>query len=209
MATKMYVWRNGEKHYLTSKEVKSYIMKTNNWTAEEYRKKYDIFKNKLRAYESYQSAQGGKVEKQSVVDILFKEAKAKKQYGRDYEPSMKMRQIQSFKAYSITKGRAMAKKESYIERENLRYGEYVSGRFKDFIKENKGASEIVKSFEEKARQSGLPVNNVKLEKALSDYADKVNAKIGKNGKVENNEAIPAGETYGSDLVVDFDIDAYI
>lgn len=209
MATKLYVWRNGEKHYLTNREVKSYIMKTNNWTAEEYRKKYDIFKNKLRAYESYQSAQGAKVEKQSVVDILFKEAKAKKQYGREYEPSMKMRQIQSFKAYSITKGRAMAQKESYIERENLRYGEYVSGRFEDFIKENKGASEIVKAFEEKARQSGLPVNNVKLEKALSDYADKVNAKIGKSGKVENNEAIPAGETYGSDLVVDFDIDAYI
>ena len=209
MATKMYVWRNGDKHYLTSREVKNYIMKTNKWTAEEYRKKYDIFKNKLRAYESYQSAQGAKVEKQSVVDILFKEAKAKKQYGSEYEPSMKMRQIQSFKAYSISKGRAMAQNEKYITRENLRYGEYVNGRFEDFIKENKGASDIVKSFEEKARQSSLPVNNVKLEKALSDYADKVNAKIGKSGKVENNEAIPAGETYGSDLVVDFDIDAYI
>ena len=36
-----------KKVQLTSKEVKAYIMKANGWTADEYRKKYDIFKNIL------------------------------------------------------------------------------------------------------------------------------------------------------------------
>ena len=41
---------------LTAKEVKETIMKAHGWTSAEYKKKYDIFKNKLRAYESYKTA---------------------------------------------------------------------------------------------------------------------------------------------------------
>ena len=36
---------------MTSSEVKSYIMRVNNWTSEQYRKQYDLTKNKLRAYQ--------------------------------------------------------------------------------------------------------------------------------------------------------------
>ena len=56
-----------QKVYLTNREVKAYIMKTNNWTASQYQKQYDIFKNKLRAYESYTQAQGAKTKKESVA----------------------------------------------------------------------------------------------------------------------------------------------
>ena len=51
---------------------------------------------------------------------------------------------------------------------------------------------------------------LKKEKALSDLADKLNAKITEDEKVEANEAIPvSSETYGSGDEVDFDISEYL
>lgn len=223
MATKetFYVWRNGKQVTMTSREVKAYIMKANGWTSEQYRKQYDIFKNKLRAYESYKQAQGVAEKPQSVVSVLFKEAKAKRQYGPNYTPSQKMQQIRGFKAYSITKGRKMATEERYTARETEKYGSYIKNRFgsydpKDpakndgFIGANKGAQAIVQRFTQQAQESGKPINYAKMEKALSDYADKVHAKITENEKVEENEAIHYGEASGSpDTYVDFDIEEYI
>lgn len=207
-----YRWQNGKKKKLTTHEVKQYIMRANNWTATEYQKQYDIFKNKLRAYESFKEEQGAPVERQSVVSILFKEAKAKRQYGTSYKPSRKMQQIRSFSAYSITKGRAKAKQANYQAQQQAKYGRYVSSRFGEedgFIKSNKGAQRIVERFKEEAQRTGQPVNYVRMEEALIAYANKVHAKIDDNDKVQNNEAVPSNETYGSGDEVDFDIDAYL
>lgn len=210
---KLYVWQNSKQRTLTRSEVKSYIMKTNKWTSAQYRKQYDILKNKIRAYESYRKAQGINEPQQSVVEFLFKEAKAKRAYGNEYVPSKKAQQIKSFSAYSITKGRKMAENEAYLQKQNLKNAEYIGERFGDknsgFIKDNKGAQEIVNAFEEKARQTGEPINYAKLEEALADYADAVHAKVNEQDEVEDNEAIPSGETYGSDTQIDFDIDNYL
>ena len=204
-----YKYVRGEKTKMTSREVKQFIMKQNNWTADEYQKKYDIFKNKLRAYESFKRAQGVKVEQQSVVSVLFKEAKAKQVYKGDYTPSRKMQQIQSFSAVSITKGRQYATKKKYSQRVNEKYGAYLEERFEGFIQSNKGAGRIVQAFMEDAKAKGEPVNYVKLEKALSDYANKVKAKITEDEKVKENEAIASGETIGSPQEVDFDYNDYL
>lgn len=209
MATQFYKWQGGQKKYLSSKEVKAFIMKQNNWTEKQYYNQYHLFKNRLRAYESFKSAQGAKVEKQSVVELLFKEAKSKQTYGRDYKPSAKMQQIKTFSAVSITKGRQYATQQKYIERQNKKYQLYVNNRFGDFIKANKGASDIVDQFMQDAEEKGTTINYVKLEKALSAYADKVHARVDEEEKIQNNEAIPSGETFGSDNTIDFDIDAYL
>ena len=209
MASNFYKYKDGIQVRMTTREVKQFIMDQNNWTAEQYRKNYDIFKNKLRAYESYQKAQGAKVTQQSVVEVLYKEARSKERYGKNYKPSMKMQQIKNFKAYSITKGRKMAQQERYLTRENLKYESYIKARFGDFINKNKGAKAIETAFKEQAKQSGMPVNYVKMEKALSDYANKVHAKEDADGTIQENEAIPSGETFGSGEVVDFDVDAYL
>ena len=184
-------------------------MKQNNWTADEYQKKYDIFKNKLRAYESFKRAQGVNVEQQSVVSVLFKEAKAKQVYKGDYKPSRKMQQIQGFSAVSITKGRQYAQKKKYAQRVNEKYGAYLEERFEGFIQSNKGAGRIVQAFMEDAKAKGEPVNYAKLERALSDYANKVKAKVSEDEKVTDNEAIPNGETDGSPKEVDFDYNDYL
>lgn len=204
-----YRYSNGKRVNMTSREVKRFIMKQNNWTADEYQKKYDIFKNKLRAYESFKRAQGVKVEQQSVVSVLFKEAKAKQMYKDDYVPSKKMQQIQSFSAVSITKGRQYATKQKYSQRVNEKYGSYLEERFGNFIQENKGAGHLVQAFMEDAKAKGEPVNYPKLEKALSDYADKVKAKITEEEKIRNNTETEYGEVIGSDIVVDFDYNDYL
>ena len=215
-----YKYQNGQRVKMTNKEVKAYIMKVNGWTNEQYRKQYDLFKNKLRAYESYKTAQGSEVKQQSVVSVLFKEAKSKRHYGAEYTPSRKLQQIRNFKAYSITKGRQIANTEAYKIREAKKYGEYISGRFGNydpnnpkknngFIGSNKGAQAIVDAFIKKAEESGQLINYAKMEDALSAYADKVNAKINEQDEVTENEAIPFGETFGSNDEIDFDIDSYL
>ena len=202
---KYYQWKNGKKVAMTSKEVKQYIMKQNNWTAETYRKQYDIFKNKLNAYESYQRSRGVAVEHQSTTALLFKEAKSKQSYGEDYKPSMKMQQIKSFSAYSITKGRQLAQGETksakrYQEKETAKYEAYVQQRFGGFIESNPTAQKI----------DAMVKDPVKKEKALSELADKLNAKITDDEVKEAGEAIPVStEHYGSSDEIDIDISEYL
>lgn len=202
---KYYQWKNGKKVAMTSKEVKQYIMKQNNWTAETYRKQYDIFKNKLNAYESYQRSRGVAVEHQSTTALLFKEAKNKQFYGDEYKPSMKMQQIKSFSAYSITKGRQLAQGETksakrYQEKETAKYEAYVQQRFGGFIESNPTAQKI----------DAMVKDPVKKEKALSELADKLNAKITDDEVKEAGEAIPVStEHYGSSDEIDIDISKYL
>lgn len=202
---KYYKWKNGKKVAMSSREVKQFIMEQNGWTAETYRKQYDIFKNKLNAYESYQRSRGVAVEHQSTTALLFKEAKSKKTYGNDYKPSMKMQQIKSFSAYSITKGRQLAQGESasarrYQAKETAKYEAYVQRRFGGLIESNPKAQEI----------NELIKDPVKKEKALSELANKLNAKITDDEVKEAGEAIPIStEHYGSSDEIDFDISEYL
>lgn len=185
-------------------EVKQYIMKVNNWTSSQYRKQYDIFKNKLRAYESYQKARGANIEKQSVVEVLYKEARSKALYGPSYKPSQKMKQIRSFSAYSITKGRQKATQESYLKKQDINYDKYIKKQFGGFLEKNEGAKAIYDAFKER----GL-TDYTKLEKALSDYASDVAFNIKAQMSNDEGEAIYSGEVYGSDETADFDIDNYL
>ena len=202
---KYYKWKNGKKVAMSSKEVKQFIMEQNGWTAETYRKQYDIFKNKLNAYESYQRSRGVAVEHQSTTALLFKEAKSKRYYGEDYKPSMKMQQIRSFSAYSITKGRQLAQGESasarrYQAKETAKYEAYVQRRFGDLIEKNPTAQKI----------DELITDPVKKEKALSELADKLHAKITDDEVKEAGEAIPIStEQYGSSDEIDIDISQYL
>ena len=182
-------------------------MQAHGWTSEEYTKKRDIFKNRLRAFESFQRAQGKEVKSQNVVELLYKQAKAMKYYGKEYQPSEQIKRIESFSAVSITKGRQQAKRMGKaFEAINDKQLNYVSERFKGLISSNEGAKRIVQSFYDKAKADGKPVNASKLEEALSDYANAIHARIGNQGE---GEIIPSGETYGSDIDFDFDVSAYL
>lgn len=205
----IYKWTtktiNGERHQVrekaTPREVKEYIMKVNGWTADEYRKKYDIFKNKLKAYESFERSRGVKVEAQSPVELLYKQAKAKQREGADYKPSQQMQRINEFSAVSITKGRQLAQSsERYQRKVEERYNAFIEKRFGGLIEKNAQAQEIAEKIKDP----------VKREKALADFADKLHARMDESKKTADDEAIPSGETAGSpDTQIDFDIEQYL
>ena len=195
-----YKYVGGQRVKMTNREVKAYIMKTNKWTTEQYNKKYDILRNKLRSYEAYEKASGRAVKPQSVQSLLFKEAKAKQRLGSDYTPSIKMQRISSFT--SVSSGRAGQRAlqgRIYQERRARTYEDATFKQFRGLVENNPQAKFIYDTIKDP----------VKREKALTDFANKLNAKINEQDEVIESEAIPFGETYGSDDAIDFDIDEYL
>jgi len=191
----------GQRVQMTSREVKAYIMKVNNWTAEQYKKQYDIFKNKLRAFEAYEASTGAKVTQQSAVELLYKEARSKASYGSNYTPSIKMQRIRSFTSVSSGKaGQKALQSTKYRERRAKAYGDATFKQFEGLIRSNQTASNIYYNIKDP----------VKREKALTDFANQMHAKIDAQGRATANEAIPSGETIGSDTAdITFDISKYL
>lgn len=199
--------KTGDLVKVSAKEVKAFIMSAHGWTSEEYTKKRDMFKNRLRAFESFQRAQGKEVKSQNVVELLYKQAKAMKHYGKEYQKSEQIKRIESFSAVSITKGRQQAKRQgTAFKAINQKQLNYVNERFKSLISSNEGAKRIVDAFYKKAEEDGKSVNATKLEEALADYANAMRVRIDNQGE---DETIPSGETYGSDTDMDFDVSAYL
>lgn len=200
MGSGLYKMVKGQRVEMSSREVKAYIMKQNGWTSSQYDKQYDIFKNKLRAYENYERAHGITSQRQSPTQLLYKEAKAKAREGGDYTPSIKMRRIRSFTSVSSGKaGQKALQGQRYQARRAQLYEEATNKQFKGLIENNPKAQEIAERIKDP----------VKREQALADYANKIHAKIDEEGKAQENEAIPFGETFGSDDIVDFDIEDYL
>lgn len=189
---------------LSSREVKAYIMKINRISSAEYKRQYDIFKNKLRAYEAFEKNAGKDIKKQSPVQILYKQAKAKenaRRAGERYKPSIALKRIKSFQSVSSGKaGQKLLQKKSYIEKQNENYLKATTKAFNGLIDKNKQAKEIYEKLKD---------NPVKLEEALKDYADELGTKIKESGERVENEAIPFGETLGSNDEIDFDISKYL
>lgn len=171
-------------------------MSANDWTEDQYKKQYDLFKNKLRAYESYRRAHGAEVKTQSPQEVLYRIAKAKKREGAAYRPSLEMQRIQSFSAVSITKGRRLAEdlESDYSRRRGETFAATTLQAFAGFIRDVGKAQEIVATIEDP----------VKKEEALKALADHVHAKQKSSGEVFS------GEAYGSDEAgEDFDYSKWL
>lgn len=187
---------SGSGNKVTARQKKAAIMAANNWTEDQYRKQYDIFKNKLRAYESFRRAHGAEVETQSPQEVLYRAAKAKKREGSEYKPSLEMQRIQAFSAVSITKGRKLAEdlESEYSRRRGQTFAATTSQAFAGFIREVDKAQEIVETIEDPVKQ----------EEALKALAEHVHAKQRPSGEVFG------GEVYGSDdAAEDFDYSEWL
>lgn len=198
---------------ISQREMKRTIMQANNWNEETYRKQYDIFKNKLRFYESVQKARGvegyGKGEEkehQSPQELLYKVARAKIRFGEDYEPSQEIEQIQAVTAHSITKGRGIAKRaESQAFKAAV--SKIVNIRFAGFIKYYDKAAEIVATITD-------PIKQEEALAAFAEHVHKISPRIGKElPKPQTGVGgFAVGETYGSgdaDEGDDFDFSEWI
>lgn len=187
---------------MTPSQIKAEIMKINKWTPEQYKKQYDIFKNKLRSFEAFERASGVTTQKQSARDLLYKEAKAKKRFGSSYQPSIKMQRIREFT--SISSGEALTKalqSKKFTTARQMAYSSKSYAQFEGLIKNNPKAQEIWNNVKDP----------VKREQALIEYANKINAKIDAQTRAmkESGEAIPSGEVFGSSDVIEFDYSAYM
>lgn len=196
---KIYKIVDGEQVALKASEVKNFIMKVNNWNADQYQKEYDLFKNKLRTLENFEGVP--KAERESPVEILYKQAKAKKRYGADYQPSINLQRILSTSAYSSSPKRQqqLLKNQSYVEKLQKRYRESTNKAFKGLLEKNPVAKEI----DEKIKDP------VQREKALIVLADKLHARIDEQGIITELGGIPFGESVGSSDGIDFDLTPYL
>lgn len=201
MAVNLYKYNSdGTKTKLTNREVKQYIMKVHDWDAETYRKKYDIFKNKVRASEEYKRAKGAKVTAKSPVALLYKQAKAMKREGKNYRPSIEMQRIMSYQSVSMGKrGKELARSKRYQESREEQEKAFTAETFGGLVNYYPQAQELKERIKDP----------VALETALKDFADKVHAVRDESGKYSGDSDIPFGEKQGSPDSVDFNVDDYI
>lgn len=186
-----------EERLMTAREIKAETMKNRGWDKATYQKQYDLFKNKLRAFENYERAHGKEVTPQSPAEVLYRQAKAMAREGNAYQPSIKMQRIMSFSAVSITKGRELAKdvESAYSKNRAKTYASATEKAFKQFINDVPKAKEIDETI----------TDPVKKEQALAKLADHIHAKMKGDGS-----PVAEGETYGSDEAgKDFDYSAWL
>lgn len=198
----IFKYANGVKTEMTKREIKAGTMKLKGWTAEEYRKQYDLLKNKTRAYEAFMEAKGENETKQSISEMLYRQAKAEHRYGSAYKPSAKIKLITSFPAVSISRGKKLAKEVGsiYEERRLDAISIQTQMAFANFIAQVKKAQEINENIKDP----------IKKEKALAALADYIHKKQ-KTMKSATSDGMPfAGETFGSDpLGEDFNYDQWL
>ena len=192
----IYKVKAGQQIKVSASEIKKTIMKVNRWSAKTYNKKRYLFKNKLRTYEAFTKSKTA----QSPVELLYKQALAKKREGRNYHPSLKMKRIMKLTAYG-NKGRisyGLARPKKALEL-NEAFSRATRAKFGNFIAANPGAQKIWDEV----------TDPVKREQALADYADAVHAKMAADEKIVAGSAIPFGDVAGTPDVVDFDLTPYM
>lgn len=198
MKKPIYQTRNGVRVTLTSRDIKAFVMKERGWTSEQYNKEYDKLRNRVRAYEGFQRASGVEVEKQSPAAILYFESRAMKLQKEKYRPTIELERLYSFP--TISSGKALTKRlENNIEKFQSIYLAGTVAKFAGLLEANPKAMEIFSKIDDP----------VIIERALTDYANKLYAQIKKYHDDQAIAAIPFGQAVGSDTAIDFDIEEYL
>lgn len=154
---------------ISSKEMKSTIAKAYGITLEEVDKKYYLFRNRLRAYESFKRASGVEVTPQSPLNLMYKQAKSMLRHGADYNPSNEFEAINTFSAVSISKGERLAKATNsrYYKKHQAEIGSLALSHFDKFISAHTSAKDLVKAYKEGT------ITGVQLQASLSKMSKDV------------------------------------
>lgn len=170
---KKTIIKDGEATQVTisSKEMKSTIAKAYGISLEAVDKKYYLFRNRLRAYESFKRESGVEVTPQSPLNVMYKQAKTMLRQGADYKPSKEFEAINSFSAVSISKGEQLAKATGsrYYKKHQAELGNLALRNFEKFISAHTSAQELVKAYKEGT------ITGVQLQASLSQMSKDVKA----------------------------------
>ena len=157
---------------ISSKEMKSTIAKAYGISLEAVDKKYYLFRNRLRAYESFKRASGVEVTPQSPLNLMYKQAKAMLRHGADYKPSNEFEAINQFSAVSISKGEQLAKATGsrYWKKHQTAIGNLALKNFEKFISAHTSAKELKQAYIEGK------ITGVQLQASLTQMSNDVKAK---------------------------------
>ena len=186
---------------LTSREMKSTIAKAYGISIADVDKKYYLFRNRLRAYESFKIENGYEVERQSPLNVMYKQAKAMLKYGSDYEPSREFQAINQFSAVSISKGEKLAKETEsrYYDKHQTALGNLALKYYDKFISAHTPAKELKQAYKE-GKISGVNLQQA-LEQMAKDVKDALKEMRRKGGTFSGSEIdtghaeIPEAEEY--------------
>ena len=191
---------------ISSKEMKSTIAKAYGITLEEVDKKYYLFRNRLRAYESLKRESGVEFTTQSPLNLMYKQAKSMLRHGADYKPSNEFDAINTFSAVSISKGERLAKvtNSRYYKKHQAEIGSLALTHFDKFIQSHTNAQELVKAYREG------DITGVQLQASLAQMSKDVKAiqKQKRAGGFSSGEIgsdsieIPSAEEYIKDFKTD-------
>ena len=158
---------------LTSREMKSTIAKAYGISIADVDKKYYLFRNKLRAYESFKIASGYEVQRQSPLNVMYKQARDMIKHGADYKPSREFQAINQFSAVSITKGEQLAKATGsrYYQKHQTGLGNLALKYYEKFITAHTPAQELKQAYKEGK------ITGVNLQEALAQMSKDVKASI--------------------------------
>ena len=156
---------------ITSREMKSTIAKAYGISLKDVDKKYYLFRNRLRAYESFKRESGAEVTPQSPLNLMYKQAKAMLRHGADYKPSNEFEAINTFSAVSISKGEQLAKATGsrYYKKHQAEIGSLALAHFDKFIQAHSNAQELVKAYREGK------INGVQFQASLAKMSKDVKA----------------------------------
>ena len=200
---------SGEKRKVSVKdsEVKAKIMEAFNLkTDQEYRRFYDIQKNKVNTYNEFTKADKKDAPKiQSVQSFLYSQAKSRLKYGQDYEPSAQTKLVNSMPAYSITKGRNVHEKMHSQQHKDvqMRFAASMLKNMEHFMAAYQGTEKnpsILDKIKEKYKD-----DPAKMMGAIAAYAESLK-EVKKNAKgeyVKSESGFPLGSTAGSPSATKF------
>lgn len=182
---------------LLRKDVIKEISSIRKWSIARTRKQIQAYNKGLKQLRQYEQ-RINEFNKQTGLQLLYKESLAKKRYKSEYKPTESVKLLKSI----IRKpGRKSLKRKSVKARITPYYKQRTQAQFSSFIEQNKLAQEIVEKI----------TNPVKREQALTDLANKIQAKRNEQEKIERETIIPfSSDIIGSDTTdVDFDFKDYM
>lgn len=187
---------------ISSKEMKSTIAKAYGISLEAVDKKYYLFRNRLRAYESFKRASGVDVTPQSPLNLMYKQAKSMLRHGADYKPSKEFEAINTFSAVSITKGEQLAKATNsrYYQKHQTAIGNLALKNFEKFISAHTSAKELKKAYIEGK------ITGVQLQATLTQMSNDVKAR---QKELRQKGGGFSGSTIGTDDIEIPSADEYI
>lgn len=145
---------------LSNREIKREVMRLKGWNSDQYKKEYDILRNKTRNYETITGQKSGTI---AVNELLYTTAKAEKRYGARYRAS---KQVQAILATPST-GTAVVQKKGVSQRTLNIQENLLLSQFAGFTSKSTEGAEILQKYEQ--RKSGFFDDQIReLQKEKSE-----------------------------------------